>query len=77
MQGLREPLDLAGVTGQIARRVLAREVSRRYRGEKGRAYKSLAGTDAVFADLIVKLGASAAEEQDIEEALDRIAQEAA
>lgn len=75
--GPREPLDLTRVAAQSARRVVAEEVGRRYRGEKSRAYKSFAGTEAIFADLIVKLGSGTTEEQDIEKALDRIAREAA
>ncbi len=75
--GPREPLNLAAVAAQVARRVVTREVMRRYRGEKSRAYKSFTGTEAIFADLIVKLGTGVAEEQDIEKALDRIAREAA
>lgn len=75
--GPREPLDLAGIAAQVARRVVAREVGRRYQGEKNRAYKSFAGTETIFADLIVTLGTGTAEEQDIETALDRIAREAA
>lgn len=75
--GLREPLDLARVASQAVRQVISREADRRYRGEKNRAYKSLAGTEAVFANLIVTLGTGAVEQTEIEAALEQIAREAA
>jgi hypothetical protein len=72
-----EPLDLAGVATQVARRVIGHEAGRRYRGEKGRAYKSFAGKEKIFTDLTVSLGTGAMQVQDIGAALDRIAQEVA
>ena len=73
----REPLRIADVAYDATRRVLAREVSRPYRGDKGRAYKSFAGSEATFTDLIIRLGAAGMTDAAVADALDRIARDAA
>jgi len=73
----KEPLRITDVACDAARRVLAREVSRPYRGEKGRAYKSFAGSEAIFTDLIVRLAAGEPSDNAVADALDRIARDAA
>jgi hypothetical protein len=75
--GQHEPLDLAEIAAHVAQQVVAREAGRRYRGEKGRAYKSFVGIGPVFADLVVELGTGTTEELNVDEPLDRIAREAA
>ena len=73
----REPLRIADVAYEATRRVLAREVSRPYHGDKGRAYKSFAGSEATFTNLIIRLGAPGSTDAAASDALDRIAREAA
>jgi hypothetical protein len=73
----REPLRIADVAYQATHWVLAREVSRPYRGDKGRAYKSFAGSEATFTNLIIRLGTPGSTDAAASDALDRIAREAA
>jgi len=73
----REPLQIADVACDAARRVLAREVSRPYRGDKARAYKSFTGSETIFTDLIVRLAAGETSDAAVSDALDRIARDAA
>lgn len=73
----REPLQIADVACDAARRILAREVSRPYRGDKGRAYKSFTGSETIFTDLIVRLAAGETSDAAVSDALDRIARDAA
>jgi hypothetical protein len=47
-----EPLDVAGIAGELARRVIERESTRPYRGDKRAAYRALAGQERLFADLV-------------------------
>jgi hypothetical protein len=72
-----EPLQLADIAPSATHRVLARETSRAYRGDKGRAYKSFAGSETVFTDLIVMLATSRPADAAVADALDRIARDAA
>jgi hypothetical protein len=73
----REPLQIADVASDATRRVFAREISRPYRGDKGRAYKSFAGSETTFTDLIVRLAAAGTTDVAVADALDRIARDAA
>jgi hypothetical protein len=66
-----EPFDVAAVAGQIARRVLSREVARAYRGEKRLAYRALADHAEVFAALAVAVS-TPGESADLPRELDRI-----
>ena len=75
--GAQEPLHLADIAAEGARRVLARESSRPYRGDKGRAYKSFVGAEAIFASLIVRLATPGTTDAAIADAIDRIALDAA
>jgi hypothetical protein len=75
--GRREPLQIADVACDCARRVLAREVSRPYHGDKGRAYKSFIGSEGIFTDLIVRLAVAETSDAAASDALDRIARDAA
>jgi hypothetical protein len=75
--GAQEPLQVAGIAADAARRVLARESSRAYRGDKGRAYKSFAGSEATFASLITRLATPGTTDAAIADAIDRIALDAA
>jgi len=74
---LREPLQLQAVAGRAAQQIVTGESARPYHGDKGRAYKSFAGADGAFREMIVALGAHAATEHDVAEALDRVLREAA
>lgn len=73
----REPLRIADVACDSARRVLAREVSRPYRGDKARAYKSFTGSETIFTNLIVRLAAGEISDAAVCDALDRISRDAA
>jgi hypothetical protein len=75
--GPREPLQLGDIAAEAARRVLARESSRRYHGDKGRAYKSLAGTEAAFTRLIIRLATPGTTDAAMADAIDQIALDAA
>ena len=76
--GIGEPLRLADIAADATRRVLAREVSRPYRGDKGRAYKSFAGAAARFTELTLRLAAAGRiTDEAIADELDRIARDAA
>jgi hypothetical protein len=72
-----EPLRTADVAGEATRRVLARETSRPYRSDKGRAYKSFSGSEAIFTELIVRLAAGESSDDAVADALDHIARDAA
>jgi hypothetical protein len=75
---ISEPLRLADIAADATRRVLAREVSRPYRGDKGRAYKSFDGSAATFTSLTVRLAApDGMSDEAIADELDRIARDAA
>jgi hypothetical protein len=75
---ISEPLRLADIAADATRRVLAREVSRPYRGDKGTAYKSFADSAATFTSLTVRLAASGGmSDEAIAGELDRLAQDAA
>ena len=75
---ISEPLRLADIAAEASCRILAREASRPYRGDKGRAYKSFAGAAAMFSSLTVRLAAAGGmTDEAIGEALDRIARDAA
>ncbi len=73
----REPLQLAGMAADAAHRVLARETTRPYRGDKGQAYKSFAGWETTFTSLIVTLAGPGTTDAAVAAALDRIVQDAA
>jgi hypothetical protein len=75
--GKREPLQLARIAADAAHRILARETTRPYRGQKGQAYKSFAGSEATFTSLIVTLAGPGATDAAVAAALDRIVQDAA
>ena len=72
-----EALDLSDIASRLAHQVVEREAGRRYHSEKGRAYKSLGGAASAFADLVVQVGVGPIDEQSIDEAVDRIARDAA
>jgi hypothetical protein len=75
---ISEPLHLAEIAADATRRVLAREVSRPYRGDKGRAYKSFADSAATFTSLTVRLAAPGGmNDKAIADELDRLARDAA
>lgn len=73
----REALDLSDIATRLAQQVVERETGRRYHGEKGRAYKSFGGAASAFADLVVQVGVGTVDEESIDEAVDRIARDAA
>ena len=75
--GTQEPLHLADIAAEATRRVLARESSRPYRGDKGRAYKSFVGAEATFASLVVRLATPGTTDAAMADAIDRIALDAA
>jgi hypothetical protein len=50
-----EPLDVAGVAAEIAGRIIERESTRSYRGDKRRAYRALVGHERLFADLVARV----------------------
>jgi hypothetical protein len=54
-QALGEALDVTTVAADIAGRVITREASRSYRGDKRRAYKALLGHERAFADLVARV----------------------
>lgn len=75
--GAQEPLQLPDIAAEATRRILARESSRPYRGDKGRAYKSFAGAEATFASLIVRLAAPGTTDAAMADAVYQIALDAA
>ena len=75
--GSQEPLQLTDVASNATRQVLAHETSRPYRGDKGRAYKSFAGSEATFTELIVTLATPGTTDAAVAAALDHIARDAA
>ncbi len=48
-------LEPATIAADIARRVIARESARSYRGDKRRAYQGLVGREQAFADLVARV----------------------
>jgi hypothetical protein len=75
---ISEPLRLADIAADATRRVLAREVSRPYRGDKGRAYKSFAGSTETLTSLTVRLAVPGGmSDEAIAGELDRLARDAA
>jgi hypothetical protein len=51
------PLDVAGLAAEIAGRIIQRESTRSYRGDKRRAYRALVGHEHLFADLVSRISA--------------------
>jgi len=51
------PLDVAGLAAEIAGRIIQREATRSYRGDKRRAYRALVGHERLFADLVSRISA--------------------
>jgi hypothetical protein len=50
-----EALDVTGIAAEIARRLIAQESGRAYRGDKRRAYQKLVGREQAFADLVARV----------------------
>jgi hypothetical protein len=75
--GAQEPMQLADIAAEITHRVLARESSRPYRGDKGQAYKSFAGTETTFTRLIMRLATPGTTNAAMADAVDQIALDAA
>jgi hypothetical protein len=76
-QTLREPLDVAAIAAAAARGVIERQAARAYRGDKARAYRSLVGQEAVFAELIARVSARGSDTIDLDVEMTRIVREAA
>jgi hypothetical protein len=51
------PLDVAELAAEIAGRIIQRESTRSYRGDKRRAYRTLVGHEHLFADLVSRISA--------------------
>lgn len=75
--GLAVPLDVAVVATDLARQVIEREASRSYRGDKAIAYKSLAGREGDFAELVALVATHAVGAVDLNANTLRIAKDAA
>jgi hypothetical protein len=60
-QARGDVLDVTSLAAEIARRVIARESERSYRGDKRRAYQALVGQEALFADLVARVTAPGTE----------------
>lgn len=73
----QEPMQLAGIAAEAARRALARECTRPYHGDKGRAYKSFADAEATFTSLVLRLATPGTTGAAMADAIDRIALDAA
>jgi hypothetical protein len=56
-----DALNVTSLAAEIARRVIARESERSYRGDKRRAYQALVGQEDLFADLVARVTASGRE----------------
>ncbi len=50
-----EALDVTGIAADIARRLVAHESGRSYRGDKRRAYQALLGQEQAFAELVARV----------------------
>jgi hypothetical protein len=71
-----EALDVSSVAAGIARRIIAHESARSYRGDKRRAYKALVGHEHVLAELVARI-AEPGTELDLDVEITRIVQAAA
>lgn len=76
-QTLRDPLDVAAIAAAAARGVIERQAARAYRGDKARAYRSLVGEEAVFAELIARVFSHGSDTIDLDAEMTRIVREAA
>lgn len=74
---LSDPLDITAIAAEIAGQIIEREAARSYRGDKARAYRSLAGCERAFADLVTKVSASGPKAVDLAVETDSIVQAAA
>jgi hypothetical protein len=54
-EGRIEALDVTGLAADIARRLIAHESGRSYRGDKRRAYQALVGHEQAFAELVARV----------------------
>jgi hypothetical protein len=71
-----EPLDVAGLAAEIAGRIIQRESTRSYRGDKRRAHRALVGHERLFADLVAKV-ATQGRDLDLDEEITKITRAAA
>lgn len=74
---LSEPLDVAAIAAEIARRIIGREAARPYRGDKARAYRALTGQEAAFASLVVAVAERGTGAVDLEAETTRLTRAAA
>lgn len=70
-------LDVSAIAIEIARQVIEREASRSYRGDKSLAYKSLAGQEGEFSELVDQVAAHGATAVDLEAETARMSRDAA
>lgn len=75
--GLAVPLDVAAVATDLARQVIEREAARPYRGDKAVAYRSLAGHEGDFAELVTLVATDGEGAVDLDAGTLRIARDAA
>lgn len=74
---LSDPLDITAIAAAAARAVIERQAARAYRGDKARAYRSLVGQEAVFAELIARFSSRGSDTIDLDAEMTRIVREAA
>ncbi len=72
-----DAVDIASAAAEFARRLIAQEASRRYQGEKARAYKSLLRQEHLVAELTASVLLEPAGSIDLEAEVTRIVQAAA
>ena len=72
-----EPVDIASIAAELARRLIAQEAARRYQGEKARAYKSLLQQEDLVAELAASVLLEPPGSVDLDAEVTRIVQAAA